>query len=333
MQVGMVGLGRMGANLARRLLRGGHQVVAYNRTYSRVETLVTEGATGATSLAELVSTLTSPRVVWLMLPEGRPTDEHVAALTPLLTAGDVVVEGSNGHFRDDLRRAEALQPHGLHYLDAGVSGGIWGLEQGYCLMVGGPPEAFALAEPLLQTLAPPEGYLHCGPVGAGHFTKMVHNGIEYALMEAYAEGFELLRASPYAPPLDLRRVAHLWGQGSVIRSWLLELLEGALARDPDLALVSGYVEDSGEGRWTIEQALELGVAATGLAQAVFRRFLSRQQDAFSNKVLAALRREFGGHAVGVPGKVERSTGAGAGGVEPARAAVEYAPPPPTQDSP
>ncbi len=320
MQIALVGLGRMGLNMARRLLRGGHEVAAYNRTYARTEAFIQEGGAGAATLEELVARLTPPRALWLMLPQGAPTEQHLEALAGLLSPGDLLVDGGNTFFRDDLRRAEALAEYGLHYCDAGVSGGIWGLEDGYCLMLGGAEEDFRRLEPALATLAPPEGYLHCGPVGAGHFVKMVHNGIEYALMEAYGEGMEILRASPYGASLDLRAVAHLWQQGSVVRSWLLELLESALARDPDLAEVSGYVEDSGEGRWTVQQAVELGVAADGIAHAVFKRFLSRQTDAFSNRVLAALRQEFGGHAVASPEHAPHATGAGAGGVQPAQPA-------------
>jgi 6-phosphogluconate dehydrogenase len=320
MQIALVGLGRMGLNMARRLLRGGHQVVAYNRTFARTQEFMQEGGAGAATLEELVTRLAPPRTLWLMLPEGAPTEEHIQALSALLSPGDLLVDGGNTFFRDDLRRAEALAPREMHYCDAGVSGGVWGLEQGYCLMLGGAEEDFRRLEPALATLAPPEGYLHCGPVGAGHFVKMVHNGIEYAMMEAYGEGLELLRASPYGETLDLRAVAHLWQRGSVVRSWLLELLEDALAKDPDLAAVAGYVEDSGEGRWAVQQAVELGVAADGMAHAVFKRFLSRQTDAFSNRVLAALRNEFGGHAVLAAGEAARATGAGAGEAQPAQPA-------------
>jgi 6-phosphogluconate dehydrogenase len=320
MQIALVGLGRMGLNMARRLVRGGHQVTGYNRTYAHTQELIQDGGQGAASLEALVALLAPPRTVWLMLPEGAPTEESVARLGELLAAGDLLVDGGNTFFRDDLRRAKALEAKGIHYCDAGVSGGIWGLEEGYCLMLGGAEEDFARLHPVLETLAPPEGFLHCGPVGAGHFVKMVHNGIEYGMMEAYGEGMEILRASQYGDGLSLRAVAHLWQRGSVVRSWLLGLLEDALSRDPELAGVSGYVEDSGEGRWTVQQAIELGVAADGIAQAVFKRFLSRETDAFSNRVLAALRNEFGGHAVVPAGEAERSSGAGAGEVRPATAA-------------
>jgi 6-phosphogluconate dehydrogenase len=316
MQIALVGLGRMGLNMARRLLRGGHLVAGYNRTYARTQELMQEGALGAESLEELVPQLAMPRTLWLMLPEGPPTEETVEILGDFLAPGDLIVDGGNTFFRDDLRRAESLAEKGIRYCDAGVSGGVWGLEEGYCLMVGGAQEDFTRLQPALETLAPPEGFLHCGPVGAGHFVKMVHNGIEYAMMEAYGEGMEILRASQYGEALDLRAVAHLWQQGSVVRSWLLGLLEDALQKDPDLASISGYVEDSGEGRWTVQQAVELGVAADGIAHAVFKRFLSRETDAFSNRVLAALRNEFGGHATVAAGEAERTGSAGAGKVQP-----------------
>lgn len=319
MQVAIVGLGRMGMNMARRLLQGNHEVVVYNRTQSKVDEMVKEGAKGADSLTGLVKKLVPLRVVWLMLPTGEPTETHIDELSQILSAGDILIDGSNGFFKDDIRRAKALEPKGIYYMDAGVSGGIWGLTVGYCTMVGGDKNKFLHIEPLLKTLAPKEGYLYCGPAGAGHFVKMVHNGIEYALMEAYGEGFELLKASQFGNSLNLHAVAHLWNQGSVVRSWLLELLESAFEKDPALESIQGYVEDSGEGRWTVQQALELGVSATGIAHAVFKRFQSRQEDVFSDKVLAALRNEFGGHAVAQTGVSARTQGAGAGTVQPAKA--------------
>jgi len=297
MEIGIIGLGRMGGNMARRLLRGGHRVVVYNRARDKVDALVKEGAVGAGSPEELVQALKPRRSVLLMLPAGEVVDQQVELLGRLLEPRDILIDGGNGRFQDDLRRAEALAARGIQYVDAGVSGGIWGLTEGYCTMVGGPREAFEHLEPLLRDLAPPEGYLHAGPTGAGHFLKMLHNGIEYALMAAYAEGFELLEASPYAAGLDFAEVARRWNRGSVIRSWLLELLERAFARDPRLESVRGYVEDTGEGRWTVEQAVASGVGATAIAQALFKRFDSRKTDLFSNRVLAALRAEFGGHAV------------------------------------
>ncbi|MBN1141178.1 MAG: decarboxylating 6-phosphogluconate dehydrogenase, partial [Deltaproteobacteria bacterium] len=260
MKIGMVGLGRMGMNMARRFLRGGHPVAAFNRTPAKTRELMQEGAEGCFSLAELVEKLPPPRVVWLMLPAGAVTDEHVEDLRGLLEPGDLIVEGGNSHFRDDLARAAALKPSGIRYLDAGISGGIWGLQEGYCTMVGGEAADFACLEPVLRTLAPEAGYLHCGPVGAGHYVKMIHNAIEYGMMEAYGEGFALLEASPYRDHLDFQALASLWNRGSVVRSWLLELLEKAFAADPRLTGISGYVEDSGEGRWSVDEAVANGVA-------------------------------------------------------------------------
>jgi 6-phosphogluconate dehydrogenase len=297
MQIGIVGLGKMGGNMARRLLRARHRVVAHDLNGDRLEALQREGAAGAGSARELVAALAPRRVLLLMLPAGEPTEALVGVLSDMLASGDILIDGGNGFFKDDVRRSAVLAPRGIRYLDAGVSGGVWGLKEGYCTMVGGEREAFAYIEPLLKDLAPPGGYLHCGPAGAGHFLKMIHNGIEYALMEAYAEGFELLEASPYGPSLNFGEVAALWNRGSVIRSWLLELLEGAFGRDPRLAGIRGHVEDTGEGRWTVQQAVESGVEATAIAHALFKRFDSRKQDTFANRVLAALRAEFGGHEV------------------------------------
>ncbi|MBL0057897.1 MAG: decarboxylating 6-phosphogluconate dehydrogenase [Elusimicrobia bacterium] len=296
MDIGFVGLGRMGANMVERLLRGGHRVVAFNRSPEKTHAVVEKGAEGAFSLSELVSKLTPPRTIWAMVPSGSATEATVLELSHLLSAGDLVVDGGNSRYTDSVRRAGILAGKGLRFMDAGTSGGIWGLENGYCLMVGGTPEDYHRLEPALKTLAPnAEGVLHAGPVGAGHFTKMVHNGIEYALMQGYAEGFEILRAAPF--PLDLGRISHLWNQASVVRSWLLELAERAFAKDPDLAAIKDYVEDSGEGRWTVEQAIQTGVPADAIAHALFARFASRQEESFAGKVLAALRNEFGGHAV------------------------------------
>lgn len=327
MQVGIVGLGRMGKNMARRLKRGGHDVVVYNRTQSKVDSLVKEeGVRGSQNLEDFVAKLSAPRVIWLMLPVGGPIDEHIAQLVELVSPGDIIIEGGNSYYKDDLRRAGELQPHGINYVDAGVSGGIWGLEVGYCTMVGGRKEDFKHIEPLLKTLAPEGGYMHCGPTGAGHYVKMVHNGIEYALMEAYGEGFELLKASRYGDELNLGDVASMWNRGSVVRSWLLELLESAFDKDPQLSSIKGYVEDSGEGRWTVQEAIDSGVSATAIAHAVFKRFQSRQQDIFSDKVLAALRNEFGGHAVKTSGDqtaFESKQAAGAGQVVPAAADEKY----------
>ena len=297
MKLGMVGLGRMGMNMARRLLRGGHRVAALNRSPEKTEEIMKEGAEGSFSLQELVDKLESPRIVWLMLPAGKPVDDHVEQLRDLLAPGDIIVEGGNSNYHDDIRRSAALQDGEIHYLDAGVSGGIWGLKVGYCTMVGGERDIFDFLEPIFKTLAPPDGYLYCGPAGAGHFVKMIHNGIEYGMMQAYGEGFALLEASPFSESLDFGEVARLWNQGSVIRSWLLELLEDAFAGDPRLSEISGYVDDSGEGRWTVEQAIDSRVAAPVITMALFQRFQSRQENLFENRVLAALRREFGGHEV------------------------------------
>ena len=297
MQIAMIGLGRMGMNMARRLLQGGHEVVAYNRTPNKTEEIVKEGAMGSFSLDELVDRVTAPRVVWMMLPAGKPVDGHLEQLKKLLAPGDIVIDGGNTYYKDDIRRAKMLAKKGVKFLDVGVSGGIWGLQVGYCLMMGGDRDIYEHLEPIFKTLAPEDGYLYCGPTGAGHFVKMVHNGIEYGMMQAYGEGFAILEGSPYGKFLDYSQVANLWNQGSVVRSWLLELLETAFAKDAKLADIRGYVEDSGEGRWTVQQAVESGVAAPVIALSLFRRFRSRQEDAFEDKVLAALRREFGGHAV------------------------------------
>ena len=297
MQVGMIGLGRMGMNMTRRLLGGGHEVVVYNRTQEKVTQMEKEGAVGSESLEDLVQKISPPRVLWIMLPAGNIVDDTISQLSSLASPGDIIVEGGNSNFKNDLRRAEELKPLGIHYLDAGISGGIWGLEVGYCTMIGGDEADFKHIEPLLKTLAPEDGYLYCGDTGAGHFVKMVHNGIEYALMEAYGEGFEMLKDSPYGEQLNLGRVAHLWNQGSVVRSWLLELLESAFEKDPELSSIKGHVEDSGEGRWTVQEAVEMGVSTPVMAISLFKRFQSRQEDVFSDKVLAALRNEFGGHAV------------------------------------
>ncbi len=296
MDVAMIGLGRMGANMARRLLRGGHRVVVWNRTYARAEELGAEGAEPVRTLPEVVAALAPPRVVWMMLPHGETTQQAIDELAPLLAAGDVLIDGGNAFFREDIARAEALAARGLRYLDVGTSGGVWGLENGYCMMVGGERSAFDHVEPLLRTLAPPgDGYGYMGGHGAGHFVKMVHNGVEYGMMQAYGEGFELLAAAPWE--LDLAHIAALWNNGSVVRSWLLELAADAFAKDPKLQGIRGYVEDTGEGRWTVEQSIELGVPAPVIALALYLRFRSRQDDSFSARVLAALRQEFGGHTV------------------------------------
>jgi len=294
-EIAIVGLGRMGANMVQRLLNGGHRVVAHNRSRGPIDEAATAGAGPAYTLAEIVQKLTAPRVVWLMVPAGAPVDEQIDALLPLMQAGDVIVDGGNSRYTDSIARAERVEKTGIMFMDAGTSGGIWGLQVGYCLMVGGSPEAFKLVEPALKTLAPPDGYLHAGSHGAGHYVKMIHNGIEYGMMQAYAEGFEILEKSRY--DLDLRAIAHLWNQGSVVRSWLLELAERAFEADPHLESIKGYVQDSGEGRWTVFESIDLDVAAPTIYLSLALRFLSRQEDVFANKVLAALRNQFGGHAV------------------------------------
>ena len=296
MEVAMVGLGRMGGNMARRLLRGGHRVVVWNRTYARAEELGAEGAEPVKQLTDVVKALEAPRAIWIMLPYGDATQAAIDELTPLLDEGDILIDGGNSPFQHDIERGAQLKAKGIRYLDAGTSGGVWGLEVGYCLMVGGDKSAFDVIEPLLKTLAPPgHGYEYCGGHGSGHFVKMVHNGIEYGMMQAYAEGFELLNATEW--DLDLASIADLWNQGSVVRSWLLELAADAFKKDPGLEQITGYVEDTGEGRWTVEQAIAHSVPMPAISAALFTRFRSRQEDTFSGKVLAALRNEFGGHAV------------------------------------
>jgi 6-phosphogluconate dehydrogenase len=295
MRLGMVGLGRMGGSMAVRLARGGHDVVGYTIGEEDLRRAEERGTRVAGSLQALVAELDPPRAVWLMVPAGEPTSSTIDLLSDMLEAGDLVVDGGNSNFTDSLRRASQLDARGIAFVDAGVSGGVWGLEEGYCLMLGGSAEAVELLRPGLDALAPEDGWAHVGPNGAGHFVKMVHNGIEYGLLQAYGEGFEMLRTSAF--DLDLRQVASLWRNGSVVRSWLLDLLARALEREPDLASVRGHVEDSGEGRWAVLAAIDQEVPAPVTAHALFARFASRQDESFSAKVIAALRREFGGHAV------------------------------------
>lgn len=297
MKLTMIGLGRMGMNMAKRLLRGGHQVVAYNRSPEKTNQLVEDGAIGAYSLYEVAEKLSTPRIVWVMLPAGQAVDDHIHQLKDLFSPGDIVIDGGNTYYKDDIRRAKLLDGKGIRFMDVGVSGGIWGLKIGYCMMIGGDKETFKQLEPIFKTLAPEEGYLYCGATGAGHFVKMVHNGIEYGMMQAYGEGFEILEASDYSESFNYAEIAHLWNQGSVVRSWLLELAEEAFRKNAKLTDIKGYVEDSGEGRWTIQQALDSGVPANVITLSLLRRFRSRQEDPFTDRVLAALRREFGGHAV------------------------------------
>jgi 6-phosphogluconate dehydrogenase len=295
MDIGMVGLGRMGANMTQRLLDGGHRVVVSDLNAGAVAASAAAGAVASASLADLVSKLTPRRAVWVMVPSGAPVQATIDALAPLMAKGDVIIDGGNSNYHDSMRRGEELRTRGIEFVDAGTSGGIWGLKEGFCLMAGGSDDAFTHIEPALRTLAPVDGYAHVGPSGAGHFTKMVHNGIEYGMMAAYGEGFELLAGSRF--DIDLPRVAALWGRGSVVRSWLLELMQRALERDPRLDLIRGYVEDSGEGRWTVLEALDQDVPLPIITLSLMRRFASRQPESFSAKVQAALRNEFGGHAV------------------------------------
>lgn len=331
MRLGMIGLGRMGGNMARRLMKAGHEIVAFDQSAQMVQALATEGAVGAESLADFVGKLQAPRIVWLMLPAAI-VDQSIAELETLLAPGDIIIDGGNSHYVDDIRRADALVSKGLHYVDVGTSGGVWGLERGYCLMIGGENEVVSLLNPVFQALAPgkgsiPEtpnrpddstaelGFLHCGPAGAGHFVKMVHNGIEYGMMAAYAEGFNILRranignteksinaeTAPLAHPehfqydLNLADIAELWRRGSVVSSWLLDLTSKALAKAPELENFSAAVSDSGEGRWTIAAAIEEGTPAPVLSAALFQRFASRGEDSFACKILSAMRYEFGGH--------------------------------------
>lgn len=295
MEIGFIGLGKMGMNMVTRLRRDKHRVVAYDRATELVKQAESQGCVGASSLADLVSKLTAPRAVWIMVPSGAPTEETITAVAGLVQKGDMIIDGGNTRFVDDVRRAAELKKKGIDYVDVGTSGGIWGLKLGYCLMVGGEPEPVARLEPVLKTLAPENGWAHVGSHGAGHYVKMVHNGIEYSMMQGYAEGFELMFKSDYK--LDLARIADLWMHGSVIRSWLLELAAGALAQDPRLENLKGYVQDSGEGRWMIAEAIDKDVPVPTLTTALFTRFRSRQEESFAEKMLAALRNAFGGHSV------------------------------------
>ena len=326
MRLGMVGLGRMGANMVRRLMRGGHDCLVFDLNPANVETLTKEGATGVRSLEDMARELPKPRAVWLMVPAGPPTDQTVQALGECLERDDIVIDGGNTYFKDDVRRSRSLEQRGIHYVDVGTSGGVWGAERGYCMMIGGNDAAVKRLDPIFRTLAPgrgdiertpgreriggsaEEGYLHCGQAGAGHFVKMVHNGIEYGLMQAYAEGFDIMRGAAGADvpegiqyDLNLRDIAEVWRRGSVVSSWLLDLTAMALLEDPDLQGYTGLVQDSGEGRWTIQTAIEEAVPADVLSASLYARFRSRQVHTFAEKVLSAMRHKFGGH-------VERPTG-------------------------
>jgi 6-phosphogluconate dehydrogenase len=295
MQLAMIGLGRMGSGMTVRLMQGGHQVVVFDRSADAIAALAGKGAIGASSLEDLGQKLKAPRIFWLMIPAGPPIDDTIQRLSAILSPGDIIVDGGNSNYKDSMRRAETLRTQQVEFLDCGTSGGIWGLKVGFNLMVGGNEAVFKQVEPIFRTLAPPDGYAYVGPSGAGHYAKMVHNGIEYSMLQSYAEGFEILKAAPFG--FDLVQLTRLWNHGSVIRSWLLELAEDAFERDPDLAHIKGYVEDSGEGRWTLDEALDHAVPAPALAMSLFMRYRSRQDDSFSAKVLAALRNEFGGHPV------------------------------------
>lgn len=296
MQLGMVGLGRMGANMTQRLLNGGHAMVVYDRSDEAVARVVGMGAVGVPSVEEMAKTLDAPRAVWIMVPSGAATEQTIEDIRPHLDAGDILIDGGNSNFKDSKRRAASLAEQGIHFLDAGTSGGVWGLANGYCLMVGGPQEAYDRVEPLLKSLAPADGCAYVGSSGAGHFAKMVHNGIEYGMLQAYGEGFDILYSSEY--DFDLKTVSHLWNQGSVVRSWLLELAEIAFAEEGnDLANIRGFVEDSGEGRWTVMEAIDKNVPAPVLTLSLLARFMSRDESCYSAKVIAALRNQFGGHEV------------------------------------
>lgn len=295
MELGFIGLGKMGMNMVTRLRRDQHRVVVYDRSNELIKQAEGLGCIGSSSLPDLAGKLSAPRAVWIMVPSGTPTEETIQAVAALLQPGDTIVDGGNTRFHDDVRRADELKKKGIHYVDAGTSGGIWGLKVGYCLMIGGEDAAVARLEPVFKTLAPENGWAHVGAVGAGHYVKMVHNGIEYSMMQGYAEGFELMSKSEYK--LDLARVADLWMHGSVVRSWLLELAAGALKEDQKLENLKGYVQDSGEGRWMIADAIEKDVPVPTLTTALFTRFRSRQEESFAEKMLAALRNAFGGHAV------------------------------------
>ena len=295
MQIGMIGLGRMGGNMVERLIDGGHRVAAFDRNPEAVDHIATLGATPCKTPESLVESLTPPRVVWVMVPSGEPTESTITLLLELLSQGDIIVDGGNSNFRDSMRRAKITAQHGVKFCDPGTSGAVWGLKNGYCLMVGGPDDAVKYVEPVFKTLAPPDGYLHTGPVGSGHFVKMVHNGIEYGMLAAYGEGFEVMKQSEF--PLDLPAISELWNHGSVVRSWLLELLSDAYSKNPDFKNIRGYVEDSGEGRWTVMEAINENVPSPVITLSLLSRIASRQEESYSAKVIAALRNEFGGHAI------------------------------------
>ena len=295
MKLGFVGLGKMGGNMVERLLKDGHEIVVYNLTKPEIEIAVKKGAIAANSLNDLVSKLPGRKIVWLMVPSGKPVDESIAELAKLLSKNDIIIDGGNSYWKDSQARANKLSENGIYYLDCGTSGGVWGLKNGYSLMTGGNKEASDFVYPIYKSLAPEGGYTYCGESGAGHFVKMVHNGIEYGMMQSFAEGFEILQKSPFH--LDLAAITSGWQYGSVVRSWLLELANLAFKEDPNLEKIKGYVEDSGEGRWTVQTAIDLDVPANVITTSLFNRFRSRQEESFAGKVLAALRNQFGGHSV------------------------------------
>jgi 6-phosphogluconate dehydrogenase len=297
MQLAMIGLGRMGGNMVERLMRHDHKLVVFDRSADAMAKYEKLGAVSAADLGKLVAALQAPRVIWIMVPAGDPVDQTIATLTPLLAPGDVIIDGGNSNFHDTIRRGDQLATSQIAFIDAGTSGGIWGLDSGYCLMVGGSDEAVKKCEPIFTSLAPENGYAHVGPTGSGHYVKMVHNGIEYGMLQAYAEGYEILHASRIFPKLDMPQIAEVWQHGSVVRSWLNELAVDAFKRDAGLADIKGYVEDSGEGRWTVQEAIDLDVPAPVITLSLLTRFRSRQSESFGAKVIAALRNEFGGHAV------------------------------------
>ena len=315
MQIGLIGLGRMGANMARRLIKDKHEVVVHNRSIEKIKELEKEGAQAALTLTDLVKVIKTPRVIWLMLPAGEVTEKQISELVPLLEKGDIIIEGGNSFYKDDIKRYNELKIKGISYMDAGVSGGIWGLKNGYATMVGGDEKTFKYAEAIFKSLAPEGGYMYCGKVGAGHFVKMTHNAIEYGLMEAYAEGFEILKASPYGSSVDLGQVAKMWNAGSVVKSWLLELLINVFNNPKELEKIQGYVEDSGEARWAVKEAIETGVAADVITTSIYKRFNSRQKDTYANKIIAALRNEFGGHKVAREGENIKTNSTGAGQIK------------------
>jgi 6-phosphogluconate dehydrogenase len=296
MKLGMIGLGKMGGNMTERLMKGGHEVVVFDRSPEVIARYVGLGSTRSTDAADMVAKLDPPRVVWIMVPAGKPVDDTIAALIPGMSKGDVIIDGGNSNFHDTMRRAAALHEKGIELVDSGTSGGIWGLANGYCLMIGGSDEAFSLCEPIFKTLAPEDGYAHMGASGSGHYVKMIHNGVEYGMLQAYAEGYEILHASKDFD-LDLKKIAGVWNHGSVVRSWINELAEAAFDKDANLDALKGFVADSGEGRWTVQEAVDLDVPAPVITLSLLMRLRSRQDDSFSAKVIAALRNEFGGHAV------------------------------------